>query len=111
MIPEGAKTRLASAWAASRAFVVRHRLWFGAGIGALLPLAILLLWLGASLPISRALEPLPNRALILLDSQGQPFARRGAYKEAPVVIKALPRPIAPSRAAARSPSSWPRTPS
>jgi penicillin-binding protein 1A len=93
MIPEGAKTRLAAAWAASRAFVVRHRLWFGAGIGALLPLAILLVWLGASLPISRALEPLPNRALILLDSQGQPFARRGAYKEAPVVIKALPKHV------------------
>lgn len=93
MIPEEAKTRLAAAWAASRGFVMRHRLWFGAGIGALLPLAVLLVWLGASLPISRALEPLPNRALILLDNQGQPFARRGAYKEAPVVIKALPRHV------------------
>ena len=93
MISEDVKTRLAVAWTASRAFVVRHRLWFGAGIGALLPLAILLVWLGASLPISRALEPLPNRALILLDAQGQPFARRGAYKEAPVVIKALPKHV------------------
>ncbi|WP_165188239.1 transglycosylase domain-containing protein [Caulobacter soli] len=91
MIPQEVKTSLASAWTASRAFVVRHRLWFGAGIGALLPLVVLLVWLGSSLPISRALEPLPNRALILLDNQGQPFARRGAYKEAPVVIKALPR--------------------
>jgi penicillin-binding protein 1A len=93
MIPEDVKTRLAAAWTASRAFVLRHRLWFGAGIGALLPLVILLVWLGASLPISRALEPLPNRALILLDAQGQPFARRGAYKEAPVVIKALPKHV------------------
>ena len=93
MSPEDVKTRLAVAWAASCAFVVHHRLWFGAGIGALLPLAILLIWLGASLPISRALEPLPNRALILLDAQGQPFARRGAYKEAPVVIKALPKHV------------------
>ncbi len=91
MIPRDVKTSLASAWTTARAFVVRHRLWFGAGIGALLPLAVLLVWLGASLPISRALEPLPNRALILLDNQGRPFARRGAYKEAPVVIKALPR--------------------
>ena len=93
MIPEGAKTRLASAWADSRGFVGRHRVWFGAGIGALLPLAVLLVWLGASLPISRALEPLPSRALILLDNQGRPFARRGAYKEAPVVIKALPKHV------------------
>ncbi|WP_029916707.1 transglycosylase domain-containing protein [Caulobacter sp. UNC358MFTsu5.1] len=93
MIPGSMKARLASAWTVSRAFVVRHRLWFGAGIGALLPLAVLLVWLGASLPISRALEPLPNRALILLDDQGRPFARRGAYKEAPVVIKALPKHV------------------
>ncbi|MBO9560716.1 MAG: transglycosylase domain-containing protein [Caulobacter sp.] len=93
MIPGEMKARLASAWTASCAFVVRHRLWFGAGIGALLPLAVLLVWLGASLPISRALEPLPNRALILLDDQGRPFARRGAYKEAPVVIKALPKHV------------------
>ena len=90
MIPDEGKTRLASAWTAARAFVVRHRLWFGAGIGALLPLVVLLVWLGASLPISRALEPLPSRAIILLDNQGQPFARRGAYKEPPVTIKALP---------------------
>ncbi|WP_230983935.1 transglycosylase domain-containing protein [Caulobacter rhizosphaerae] len=72
---------------------MRHRLWFGAAIGALLPLAVLLVWLGASLPVSRALEPLPSRALILLDDQGQPFARRGAYKEAPVIIAALPRHV------------------
>jgi penicillin-binding protein 1A len=93
MIPRQAKTGLATAWTAACAFVLRHRLWFGAAIGALLPLAVLLVWLGASLPVSRALEPLPSRALILLDDQGQPFARRGAYKEAPVVIAALPRHV------------------
>jgi len=91
MIPDNWKARLTAAWIAARAFVLRHRLWFGAGLGALLPLVVLLVWLGSSLPISRALEPLPNRALILLDSRGQPFARRGAYKEPPVVIKALPK--------------------
>ncbi len=90
MIPEDAKTQPAFAWTAARAFVSRHRLWFGAGLGALLPLVILMVWLSASLPISRALEPLPSRALILLDNQGRPFARRGAYKEAPVEIRALP---------------------
>ncbi|GGL42105.1 MULTISPECIES: transglycosylase domain-containing protein [Caulobacter] len=93
MIPRQAKTGLATAWTAACAFVLRHRLWFGAAIGALLPLAVLLVWLGASLPVSRALEPLPSRALILLDDQGQPFARRGAYKEAPVIIAALPRHV------------------
>jgi penicillin-binding protein 1A len=93
MIPRDAKMRLAYAWAAMCAFVVRHRLAIGAGIATLASLAVLLAWLGASLPISRALEPLPNRALILLDSQGQPFARRGAYKEAPVVIEALPKHV------------------
>jgi penicillin-binding protein 1A len=90
MIPDDWKAKVTAAGIATRAFAVHHRLWFGAGLGALLPVVALLVWLGASLPISRALEPLPNRALILLDSQGQPFARRGAYKEPPVVIKALP---------------------
>jgi penicillin-binding protein 1A len=90
MVPEDLKTRLASAWIAARAFVVRHRLWFGVGAAAVLPMIGLLVWLGTSLPISRALEPLPNRAIILLDNQGHAFARRGAYKEPPVVIKALP---------------------
>jgi penicillin-binding protein 1A len=93
MIPGEAKTGLAVAWAASRAFVARHRGWFAAGIGALASLVVLLVWLGASLPVSRALEPLPSRALVLLDDQGQPFARRGAYKEAPVVISALPEHV------------------
>jgi penicillin-binding protein 1A len=93
MSPEMAKTGLAAAWTAARGLVLRHRLWFGAGIGALLPLAVLLVWLGSSLPISRALEPLPSRALILLDNQGRPFARRGAYKEAPVVIAVLPKTV------------------
>ena len=87
---EPVKASLASAWVAMRAFVVRHRIVMGVLVGALLSVVVLAAWLGSSLPISRALEPLPSRAIILLDNQGQPFARRGAYKEAPVVIKALP---------------------
>lgn len=87
------KARTTAAWTAARAFVLAHpRAFMGAG-AAVLALVILLAWLGASLPISRALEPLPNRALILLDSQGKAFARRGAYKEAPVVIDALPQHV------------------
>jgi penicillin-binding protein 1A len=93
MIPDDWKARLASAWVAARALVVRRRILVGAAAGTLLPLVVLLVWLGSSLPISRALEPLPSRAIILLDNQGQPFARRGAYKEPPVVIKALPRHV------------------
>jgi penicillin-binding protein 1A len=93
MVPEDVKARLASAWITVRAFVIRRRLLFGAGLGALLALVAPLVWLGSSLPISRALEPLPSRAIILLDNRGQPFARRGAYKEPPVVIKALPRHV------------------
>jgi penicillin-binding protein 1A len=73
-----------------KAGLARHRLLLGALAGALLALVLALAWLGSNLPISRALEPLPSRAIVLLDAQGKPFARRGAYKEAPVVIKALP---------------------
>jgi len=73
-----------------RASLAAHPWLLGAAAGALLPILALLLWLGLSLPISRALEPLPSPALILLDAQGKPYARRGAYKEAPVVIQALP---------------------
>jgi len=73
-----------------KAGLIRHRLLIGAAAGALLAVVLLLAWLGSNLPISRALEPLPSRAIVLLDAQGKPFARRGAYKEAPVVIAALP---------------------
>ena len=87
---EDVKSRLAAAWRAVRGFVGRHRLAVGIVGGVFAALVVVLVWLGSSLPISRTLEPLPNPAIILLDAQGQPFARRGAYKEAPVVIKALP---------------------
>jgi len=89
MNPRDWKARLVAASAPAR----RHPILIGAIAGTLLPLILLLVWLGASLPISRALEPLPSRAIILLDNQGQAFARRGAYKEAPVVIKALPKHV------------------
>jgi penicillin-binding protein 1A len=91
MTTDEAKAKLAAAWTASRAFVLRHRIAVGVSAGILALLIALFVWLGHALPISRALEPLPNRAIILLDSQGKPFARRGAYKEAPVVIDALPK--------------------
>jgi penicillin-binding protein 1A len=59
-------------------------------VSALLVLLVAAVWLSWSLPLSRALEPLPDPAVVLLTREGQPFARRGAYKEAPVEVEALP---------------------
>lgn len=47
-------------------------------------------WMAWRLPLNRALEPLPDPTLVLVDRHGEPFARRGAYKEAPVDAAALP---------------------
>ncbi|MBC7522480.1 MAG: PBP1A family penicillin-binding protein [Sandarakinorhabdus sp.] len=51
----------------------------------------LLVWLALSAPLGRALEPAKKPSLVLLDSGGQPIARRGDYKEEPVEIKRLPK--------------------
>ncbi|MDD3836609.1 MAG: transglycosylase domain-containing protein [Phenylobacterium sp.] len=48
------------------------------------------LWLSWSLPLERALEPLPSPAVVLVSADGKPFARRGAYKEAPIDVETLP---------------------
>jgi penicillin-binding protein 1A len=45
---------------------------------------VTLLWLIVTAPLSRALEPLDDPALLLLSHEGKPIARRGAIKEAPV---------------------------
>ena len=47
-------------------------------------------WLSWALPLDRALDPLEEATLILLDAQGRPFARRGQYKDVPVDARALP---------------------
>ena len=47
-------------------------------------LLLTLLWLIITAPLSRALEPLDDPALLLLSEEGRPIARRGAIKEAPV---------------------------
>ncbi|MCL6729971.1 transglycosylase domain-containing protein [Sphingomonas hankyongi] len=54
-------------------------------------LALLLAWLIVTAPLSRALDPLDDPALLLLSSEGQPIARRGAIKEAPVDVARLNR--------------------
>jgi penicillin-binding protein 1A len=52
--------------------------------------AVLVVWLSWRLPVSRALEPLPTPSLVLVSADGHPFARRGAVKDRPVEVDALP---------------------
>jgi penicillin-binding protein 1A len=52
-------------------------------------LAVTILWLVITAPLSRALEPLADPALLLLDDSGRPIALRGAIKEAPVDVTKL----------------------
>ncbi len=50
-----------------------------------------LLWLVVTAPLSRALEPLQDPALLLQSEDGHAIARRGAVKEAPVDVTKLNR--------------------
>ncbi len=54
-----------------------------------------LLWLIITAPLSRALEPLEDPALLLLTQEGRPIARRGAIKLAPVQASRLD-PLTPA---------------
>ncbi len=49
-----------------------------------------LLW---ALPLNRALEPLASPTLVLVADNGQPIARRGSYKEAPIEVAKLPKVV------------------
>jgi penicillin-binding protein 1A len=55
---------------------------------------LLVAWLSWRLPVSRALEPLPTPALVLVSADGHPFARRGAVKDRPVDVATLPPHVA-----------------
>jgi penicillin-binding protein 1A len=74
-------------------------------------LLLTLVWLIVTAPLSRALEPLDDPAMLLVSADGHPIARRGAVKESPVDVTKL-APLTPAaffaRAAARLPSSSPR---
>ena len=50
---------------------------------------VTLIWLIVTAPLSRALEPLDDPAILLLSQEGRPIARRGAIKEAPVDVTRL----------------------
>ena len=73
-----------SAWRRRFARVPRW-LWLVLGV-----LAAALLWLAWALPLNRALAPLPEPTLVLLDRNGEPYARRGALKEEPVDSRRMP---------------------
>jgi penicillin-binding protein 1A len=57
--------------------------------------AVTLVWLVITAPLSRALEPLADPALLLVSDDGQPIAMRGAIKEAPVDVTKL-NPLTPA---------------
>jgi penicillin-binding protein 1A len=52
-------------------------------------------WLVITAPLSRALEPLQDPALLLVSEDGQAIARHGAIKEAPVDVTRL-NPLTPA---------------
>jgi len=68
----------------------RRRPWQIAGLAGL-AVVLMALWLVWALPLGRALEPLPSPTLVLVSADGKAFARRGAYKEAPVEVARLPK--------------------
>jgi penicillin-binding protein 1A len=58
-------------------------------------LFITVLWLVITAPLSRALEPLSDPAMLLVSDDDHPIAMRGAIKEAPVDVTKL-NPLTPA---------------
>ena len=56
---------------------------------------VTLIWLIVTAPLSRALEPLDDPAILLVSQEGRAIARRGAIKEAPVDVARLD-PVTPA---------------
>jgi penicillin-binding protein 1A len=56
---------------------------------------VTLIWLVLTAPLSRALEPLADPAILMLSDDGHAIARRGAVKEAPVDVAKL-NPLTPA---------------
>ena len=65
------------------------------GLSLLGLVVITLIWLVITAPLSRALEPLPDPAMLFLSAEGRPVAERGAIKEAPVDVARL-NPLTPA---------------
>ena len=73
----------------------RRRRWPIILYSAAALIALTLIWLVITAPLSRALEPLADPALLLESSDGHPIAVRGAIKEAPVDVTKL-NPLTPA---------------
>lgn len=67
----------------------RKRRWQFLAAAIAVVLAVLV-FVGWSLPLGRALEPLQSPTIVLVTADGKPFSRRGSYKEAPVSTAELP---------------------
>jgi penicillin-binding protein 1A len=67
----------------------KRRIWPYVLYAVFAVFSITLIWLIVTAPLSRALEPLDNPAMLILSQEGQPIARRGAIKEAPVDVTKL----------------------
>src|SRR3954468_10127561 len=76
-----------------------HRRWLRSetAILAVMVLSVLMVafvaWMTWALPLGKSLEPMTSPTLVLVSSDGKAFARRGAYKEAPVDASKLPRHV------------------
>ena len=73
----------------------RRRYWKYGLYGFAGLILVTLIWLIVTAPLSRALEPLDDPAMLLLSAEGQPIARRGAIKDEPVTIAELD-PLTPA---------------
>jgi penicillin-binding protein 1A len=67
----------------------RRRRWPMVLYGVAGLLLLTLVWLIVTAPLSRALEPLDDPAMLFLSAEGRPIALRGAVKEAPVDVARL----------------------
>jgi penicillin-binding protein 1A len=56
---------------------------------------VTLIWLIVTAPLSRALEPLDDPAILFVSQEGRAIARRGAIKESPVDVTRL-APVTPA---------------
>ena len=73
-----------------------RRRWLRWGFNAFAALLLVtLIWLIVTAPLSRALEPLDDPAMLLLSAEGRPIARRGAVKDEPVDVTRLD-PLTPA---------------
>lgn len=79
-----------SALRAAKELPLQVKFFLSAGLVFAVLIVGLFSWLGATLPLSEALKPLPNPAMTFVGSDGVVFARRGSYKEDPVTIEEVP---------------------